>query len=116
MSKYRSVREVVEGKSFDSKAEARRFRELRLLERAGQITGLKLQQAFPLCCGGKPVLIRSEGYPNGRAARYVADFVYDDARTGQRVVEDVKGFDVPISRLKRALVEAEYGVVVRVVK
>lgn len=112
--KYRAKQTTVDGVRFDSKAEARRYRELWLLQRAGEITDLEIQPEYPLCCGGKPVLIRSDGYPNGRKAKYIADFRYRD-KVGEVIVEDVKGMDTPLSRLKRALVEAEHEVRVKIV-
>lgn len=68
---------------FDSRKEARRYQELRLLERAGKITDLKCQVKFELI---------PAQYENGkcveRAVTYIADFVYTEGR--QLVVEDVK--------------------------
>lgn len=112
--KFSAKRTVVDGITFDSKREAARYLDLKAMERAGEITRLKLQPEFPLECGGNPVLIRSKGYPNGRRAKYVADFKY--MRGTENVVEDVKGFDTPLSRLKRAMVEAEYGIQIQVVR
>lgn len=115
-NKYGARRTQVYGHVFDSAAEASRYAELLRLQQLREISDLELQPAFRLFCGGRPVLIRSKGYPNGRQARYVADFAYTVRGTGERVVEDVKGVETPVFRLKRALVEAEYGVIVRVVR
>lgn len=84
------------------------------MERAGAIAGLELQPKFELTCGGRPVLLKSEGYPNGRRVTYRADFAYIE--DGARVVEDVKGKDTRLSALKRAVLEAETGIQVRLVK
>lgn len=112
-NKYHARRVSVDGEKFDSQAEYERWRELRLLERAGEISNLERQVKIPLEIGGRPIKVRSKGYPNGRPVKYWADFVYFE--NGQRVYEDKKGFDTPISRLKRAVVEAMYpGVEVRV--
>ncbi len=113
-NKYGAKRTTVDGVTFASKAEARRHGELKLLEKAGDITGLQLQPEFPFVINGRPVKLRSAGFPNGRALKYVADFQY--WRDGAMVVEDVKGLDTPVSRLKRALVESIYGICVEVVK
>ena len=113
MTKYRAKSVVVDGKWFASKLEAGHYSLLKTLERAGQIKELELQPVYPLTCGGKPVLIRSKGYPGGRKAKYVADFRYRDKWGAVKVV-DSKGADTPVSRLKRALVEAEYGIKVEV--
>lgn len=94
---------TIDGHRFASKAEGARYVELRLLEKAGEIRGLGLQPRFTLHVGG--VLIGA----------YVADFVYFDA-AGTRVVEDVKGLDLPLGRWKRKHFEAQYGQPVRVIR
>jgi dsDNA-binding SOS-regulon protein len=66
MSKYGAVRTEVDGISFASKKEARRYSELKLLERAGEIADLQLQPRFPLTVNGV------------RVCTYVADFQYRD--------------------------------------
>lgn len=111
MNKYRAKKTVVNGVKFDSKKESKRYIDL-LWRRdtLKEISDLELQPKFPLKCGDKDVLIRSNGYPNGRKAAYIADFRYHCNVTGRTVVEDVKGMDTPVSRLKRAFVEAQYGI------
>lgn len=109
-NKYSAVREVVDGHTFPSRREARRYRQLKLMTQAGEIEDLELQPKFPLEINGRPVLIKSDGYPNGRRASYIADFRYRLTETGCTVVEDVKGMDTPVSRLKRAFVEAQFGI------
>ncbi len=119
-NKYRAQRTTVDGITFDSKKEARRWQELKLLERAGEISELRRQVKYNLYAGHKrfivdcaePILIRSTRYPNGRGVTYVADFVYTE--NGQQVIEDTKGMDTPVSRLKRAIVEAMTGTKVRI--
>jgi len=109
--KYSAKRTTVDGITFDSKREGRRYQELRLLERAHLIDALELQPTFPIVIHGEPVRIRSEGFPNGREVVYRADFRYREG--GRIIVEDVKGMDTSTSRLKRALVETIYGIRVR---
>lgn len=75
-SKFGNVRTEVDGHSFASKAEARRYGELKLLERAGEITHLQLQPSFPLEVQGKKI------------GRFTGDFAYVEHDTC--VVEDVK--------------------------
>lgn len=94
---------TIDGHRFASKAEGARYVELRLLEKAGEIRGLVLQPRFTLHVGR--VLIGT----------YVADFAYEDA-AGTRVVEDVKGLDLPLGRWKRKHFEAQYGQPVRVIR
>lgn len=106
-SKYFAKVTYRDGIRFPSIREADRYSQLKLLERAGAITNLELQPQFKFVINGRKVLIRSEGFPNGRQASYKADYAYFDVRTGARVVEDVKS---PASRteaycLRKALVE-----------
>jgi Protein of unknown function (DUF1064) len=111
-NKYANKPEWVDGNRFDSQAEADEYRELRIQERAGLIADLELQPRFLFEINGRPVKIRSEKMPNGRQASYRADFRYLDVATGEKIVVDVKGKDTSESRLRRALVEAQFGVVV----
>lgn len=113
--KFKNVPTTIDGIKFQSKGEADRYLELKLMERAGYISELSLQPKFPLVVNGNPVKIRSGSYPNGRAVSYYADFRYKDCN-GVDIVEDFKGMDLPISRLKRALVESIYGIQVLVTK
>lgn len=115
-SKYRNRKVQYDGYKFDSLRECERYKELCLLQDAGDIIKLEVQPKFPLRVAGKDVKIRSERYPNGRKVSYFADFAYYDEAAGKRIVEDVKGADTPMSRLKRALVEAQYGVPVIIVR
>lgn len=108
-SKYRNVSMEVDGIRFASKREAERWCQLRLREKAGEISHLERQPVFKLAIGDRPVLIRSKGYPNGRQARYVADFAYFDGE--KRVVEDAKGHRTRDFILKKAIVEAMFPAV-----
>lgn len=106
-SKYHAQPCVVDGVRFDSGAEARRFLVLQLEQKAGRITDLVRQPAFELSvfpgdASGQPIGI------------YRADFSY--VRDGVRIVEDVKGFDTPLSRWKRRHVLAQYGIVVVLIR
>jgi hypothetical protein len=102
-------RTSAEGFVFDSKAELARWCELKLLQGAGEISNLVRQREFTLAFSGRPVLMRSGRYPNGRVCSYTADFSYTNAE-GVVIVEEVKGFDTAESRLRRAVVEALYGI------
>ena len=106
-NKYRAKPEIVDEIRFASGREAKRYRELKLLERAGEISELELQPKFILGTEEAPIMLRSDRCPNGRRAAYFGDFRYRD-RSGEIVIEDVKGFDNPLSKLKRAIVEAQY--------
>lgn len=103
MRKYRNVPTEVDGIRFASKAEAARYGELKLLEKAGEIRGLKLQPRF----------IVVDGYNNGegkriRPASYIADFQYIE--DGKTIVEDVKSpaSKTPLYLLKKKLFEQRY--------
>ena len=98
-TKYNAVKVTIDGHTFDSKHEANRYLELKLLERAGEISNLRLQVEYELIPNQYAT---EERYgKNGRRLKdkeillerkccYVADFVYTDNRTGETVVEDTK--------------------------
>lgn len=100
-SKYGNRKTVIDGVTFDSAREAKRWQELRLLERAGEITDLERQVSIPLWGRNGPLKFAS-----GRMANYRADFTYRD-RSGREVIEDAKGFETPEFRLKRAVLAAQ---------
>jgi hypothetical protein len=105
-SKYGNKRVEVDGITFDSRAEAKRYAELKLLEKAGQISDLKLQPRFPF--------YYQTGWTSELIFTYVADFSYVDnvPPHPMTVVEDVKGFRTPLYRLKKKLIEAQYGIAI----
>lgn len=91
-SKYSARKTVVDGIKFDSAKEARRYSELKLLERAGEISDLQRQVKFTL-------IPKSE---DERPVFYIADFVYEE-KDGKRIVEDVKGYRTKDYIIKRKL-------------
>lgn len=113
--KYRNQPVVVDGYKFDSIRESIRYGELKLLRYAREIDQLKMQPRYPLMCGTNHVRIRNKhGQP--RNAYYYADFEYRDCKTRETIVEDVKGMDTPVSRLKRAMIEAHYNIRVKLIR
>ena len=82
-TKYGNRKTVIDGITFDSMKEANHYAELRLLEKAGEISDLELQSPFVLQPG---FAHKGQKY---QPIKYVADFVYLD-KDGARVVEDVK--------------------------
>lgn len=96
LSKYSAQKTVVDGIVFASKKEAKRYGELRLMQRAGLIRNLELQPKFPIIIKGT------------KCFTYIADFAYFDDHN--RVIEDVKGMKTAMYRLKRKCVIAMYGV------
>ena len=108
--KYHNQPCEVDGVKFDSQKEARRYRELMALLRAGKIRDLKLQPQFTL----------QESYktPEGKrvqAIRYVADFSYFDCDLGKDVVEDVKSraTKTRVYEMKRKLLLERFGIEIR---
>lgn len=97
-TKYHAVKTEVDGIKFDSKKEAKRYQELKLLEKAKVIKDLRLQVPFTL-------IEKSE---HGRAIRYIADFVYYDNEKGKEIIEDTKGFRTDVYKLKARMM-AEQG-------
>lgn len=100
MNKYRNKKVIVDEKEFDSKREGNRYKELKLLERAGEIKDLELQPRF---------LLQDSFKKNGRTFRkieYVADFKY--IGNGKTIVEDVKGIQTDVFKLKHKIFEKVY--------
>lgn len=104
-SKYGNRKVVYDGYTFDSERELKRYKELVLLVKAGEISHLELQPKFLLIVNGSPVK------SSGRKLFYLGDFAYFDHRREKRIVEDVKGVRTDVYRLKKALVEHIYPAV-----
>lgn len=105
--KFGNKKVVLEGATFDSVKEARRYRELKILERAGEIKELQTQYAFVLAES-----VRFSNEPRKKpAVKYVADFVY---RVGDKlIVEDVKSAATrkeKYFRLKKHLMMSVHGI------
>ena len=99
--KYKNTPTVIDGITFDSKAEAERYQELTIMEKTGIISDLVLQPVF---CLQESFKKNGKHY---RAISYVADFQYKDS-DGIKVVEDIKGMTTKVFLLKRKLFEAKY--------
>lgn len=109
MSKYNSKKTIIDGITFDSKKEAKRYVELKKKQEEGEITDLRLQVPFELV---PSFTIEIDGKKRKRRnIRYIADFVY--CENGQKVVEDVKGRKTDIYKLKKKLFEYKYKVTIR---
>ena len=108
-----------EGK-FDSRKEYRRWCSLRLLEKAGQIAGLRRQvryEIIPAIWEEVPVQLKTKVRIDRRcvqrASHYTADFVYTDTATGRTIVEDVKGRDATKTEayeLRKKLMRFVHGI------
>ena len=92
-------------KGFDSAKEWRRNQELETLQRAGEISELNRQVPFVLM---PSYTISDEttkqGFRTVREIRYIADFTYR-LKDGTRIIEDVKGMQTDVFKLKRKLLE-----------
>jgi hypothetical protein len=103
VNKFGAQKTTVDGVRFHSKKEARRWAELCLMQRAGEIQNLARQVPIPLFGANGPILSAT-----GKTRTYIADFVYQDRRLGwAEVIEDAKGFPTPEYKLKRAILAAQ---------
>lgn len=100
-SKYRNTKTEVNGIKFDSKKEADYYKKLLILLKAGKIGFLELQVPFELNKGGSHSL------------KYVADFVWVDTETGEKVVCDAKGFRTREYIKKRKLMYKIYQIKIK---
>lgn len=95
--------QTADGIVHDSQKEAQRWSELLLMQRAGYIKDLQRQVKYEL-------IPKQDGE---RACYYVADFVYKDTVLGQTIVEDVKGFETDVFKIKRKLLLHRYGIKIK---
>lgn len=122
-SKFGAKSTTVDGIRFDSMKEARRYGELKLLLKAGTITGLKIHPTFDLWAGvmehaQKTITdeIVLTVAPLVKAGTFTLDFQYFDIPTGRWIYEDVKGGKTTMTeayQLRKRLLYANYGIVVR---
>lgn len=117
MSKYGSQKIIIDGISFDSKKEARRYKELRLLEKGKAIEGLELQKEFVLIPAQYEYYVRlgkrGKRLKDGKrcvekSVVYKADFAYFE--NGKLVVEDTKGYKTKDYVIKRKLMLYVHGI------
>lgn len=104
-SKYGNRKTVLDGITFDSKAEADYYAALKIREKAGEVSAVERQKPF-LLLGPRGELI----------ATYKADFVFIDHILGCQRVIDVKGFSTDVFKLKRKMMRALLGIEVEIVK
>ena len=109
-NKYNAKKTEVDGVVFDSKREAARYRELKLLQDSGEIFNLVLQPTYTL----QEAFRDNQGKVH-RAIKYKADFAYKE--NGVHIVEDVKGKETAVFKIKAKLFIKRYpGVVFRVTR
>lgn len=113
-NKYGAKKTIIDGIEFDSKKEAWRYNELKLMESVGEISNLKLQREFVLI-PNQYAMVDGKRKCIERGIKYIADFVYR-TKDGKWVVEDVKGYRDPKSAgyakfvLKRKLMLYIHGI------
>ena len=108
-SKYNAKPVKIDGLSFDSKKEARRYGELKLMERAGEISQLTVHPRYSLDVDDEHI------------CDYEADFKYlshvsplaKSLGYPEMIVEDVKGMRTAVYRLKKKLMLAILRIEVR---
>lgn len=104
MTKYHSKQVIVNGIKFQSKLEGTRYQQLLWLLDADEISDLKLQPEFQIF----------EGYTDAvtgekhRSRYYVGDFKYVDTKSHQTIVEDTKGVETDVFKLKWEIVQEKY--------
>lgn len=118
-NKFNAKRIYIDGEAFDSKKEYRRYCELKLLEKAGEISNLERQVEYELIPAQFEMVYdeRKGGYKKGKCLErkccYIADFRYSE--NGKTVVEDVKGYKNSgaawsLYSIKRKLMLQLYGI------
>lgn len=100
-SKYHNHKTTCDGIVFDSKLEARRWEQLKRMLAAGEIKNLQRQPNFILQPSFKK---HNKTY---RAIEYRADFQYQ-TQDGRTVVEDVKGIETDVFKIKRKMFEYKF--------
>ena len=101
--KYKNIKVILDGITFDSKKEAARYGQLKLMLAAGVIEDLRLQVPYKIAFNGQKI------------CTYKPDFVYFEIKNGERreVVEDVKGMKTPVYNLKKKMMLACFGIVIK---
>ena len=119
-NKYQAIKTCVNGIEFDSRKEARRYQELLLLQRAGEIQNLELQKKYVLIpalyetyerIGKKGQKLKDGKKLLEKECSYIADFVYEE--NGEEVVEDTKGIKTKDYIIKRKLMLYVHGIRIR---
>ena len=96
-NKYGAVKTKADGVMFDSKKEAARYNQLKLLLDADKISNLSRQPVFPIIINGV------------KCGKYIADFSYL-TEDGILKIEDTKGMRTAVYKLKKRIIEAMYSI------
>lgn len=101
-NKYKNKKVIIDGISFDSEKEGKRYLELKSMQQFGLIKDLELQKVYEL----QPSFRKNN--KTYRKITYKADFSYLDIEREQIVVEDVKGFKTEVYKIKKKMFEYKY--------
>ena len=107
-AKFGNKKVVTQDGTFDSQREYKRWCELKLLQKAGEIFNLERQVKY--------VLIRSQTRSDGKKERevaYIADFRYQTSKGSHTVLEDSKGVRTDAYIIKRKMILHFHGITVR---
>jgi len=119
-SKYNAQKVTYDGIKFDSKKEGRRYLDLKLLQKSGQISDLTLQVPYQLTPSiyydydyREFVLVKRIGNNSccmQRSTKYIADFVYKE--NNKIITEDCKGFRTKTYKKKANQMKKLYGIII----
>lgn len=119
MSKYNNKRTTVDGITFDSKREAQRYQELKIELEAGRIKNLRLQPEYHV----QEAYVDPETGQRVKPIKYIADFYYERHwKQGEGwegwapIVEDVKGVQTDVFKLKYQMMIERFGIWVDIIK
>jgi predicted nucleic acid-binding protein len=107
-NKFNAKKTEIDGIVFHSRKEAARYSQLKLYEKGGLITDLRLQVSYELI----PKLVING--KTERAIKYIADFVYIDTVYSTEIVEDVKGMITDVFKLKYRLMKLQHGIDIKI--
>ena len=112
--KYRNIKTVIDGIKFSSKKEAKRYLELKEMQKRGEIKDLSLQPAFTfsVCRRDTNEFCLLRYRDSNRVLKYIADFAYTTIDE-KLVIEDAKGFKTPEYKIKKSLMFHVHGIEVQ---
>lgn len=98
--KYRNQKVEIDGYKFASRREANRYGRLKLLKQEGSVIDFKMQVKYPIVINNQKICV------------YIGDFEVL-WRSGKTTVEDCKGMKTSTYALKKKLVKAVLGIVIK---
>jgi hypothetical protein len=109
-NKFNAIKTTIDGITFDSRKESVRYSQLKLYEKGGLISDLRLQVPYELI---PKLMINGK---TERAIKYVADFVYFDTVNKVEIVEDVKSIATmtDVFKLKYRLMKSVYNIEIKI--